>query len=70
MSNLPQDPVETEPESEPSFIKYVGDVAVNTYRVIRTALFFAPVFIVIIIVILALLGTSIGNIFSNITNSL
>ncbi len=46
------------------------DVARTTFSLIKSVVFIMPLFILLIVVVLALSGPAIGNIFSNIVNSL
>ena len=66
--NLPQDPAPEEPEL--TFGAYLKGIAKGAFATIKTALILSPLFIVVIVVILALVGPSVGNVFSNIVNSL
>jgi hypothetical protein len=67
-NNLPEDPRPEEPEL--TLRAYLMGIAKGTFGTIKTALILSPLFIVVIIVILSLMGPSVGNIFSNIVNAL
>jgi hypothetical protein len=67
-NNLPQDPAPE--EAELTLRAYLTGIAKGTFATIKTALFLSPLFIIAIIVILSLLGPSVGNVFSNIVNAL
>lgn len=63
--NTAQLPDELEPE--PVSFK---TLAKSIFSTIKTALMLSPLFVIVIIVVLAMLGPSIGNIFSNIVSAL
>jgi hypothetical protein len=66
-----QESVEAEgQESEQSFFQYTGGILGTTLSLFKGALFFIPIVVVVVIVALALLGPSVGNVFSNIVSSL
>ncbi len=75
MSNLELEVIEPEPVveevgAEPSFVQYLGNVTGYTFSVLKVALYLAPVAVVTLIILLALLGPAVGNVFSNIVSSL
>jgi hypothetical protein len=83
--NLPQEPVEPPfkdqstswPEHSAesldfdlTFPQYVAAVFKSTFSMLRSILIILPVAVVVILVALALMGPAVGNVFSNIVNSL
>jgi len=60
MSNQPQ-PAKIAPEEYKTF---------SVMDLLRTLIFFTPLILLLIVVVLALLGPSVGNIFSNVVSTL
>lgn len=60
MSNLPEAP-STDPEEETVF---------SITDVFKTVILLAPILLVLMVVVLAFLGPSVGNVFSNIVSAL
>jgi hypothetical protein len=66
MSNqLPQDPQQIPTENEPK-----SNLIGSSLSILKAVLYCAPLVVVLVIVMLALLGPSVGNIFSNIVSAL
>jgi hypothetical protein len=72
MTELPQgtNPETPEPSENRSFARQAIDIGKYTFYVMKSILFIAPVALVLVVVTLALIGPSVGNIFSNIVNAL
>jgi len=67
MAEVPQN---HEPVGEGSVIQRSAAIARYTFGVVKAILFIAPLVVVLVIIVLALLGPAIGNTFSNIVSSL
>ncbi len=63
-------PETPEPAENRSFARQMIDIVKSTFDVMKSILFIAPLALVLVVVTLALIGPSVGNIFSNIVNSL
>ena len=81
MPNLPQEPIEPpfNDQSLPSdeaidpeltFPQYGIAVLKCTFTMMRSMLIILPIAFVLVMVVLALLGPAVGNVFSNIVNTL
>jgi hypothetical protein len=72
MTELPQgtDPETLEPSENRSAAKQAIDIGKATFEVMKSILFIAPLALVLVVVTLALIGPSVGNIFSNIVSAL
>jgi hypothetical protein len=72
MSNQLIDPnqLQDSPEPEKAPTYSMSAVVRDALSILKAALIVAPVVFVLVIVALALLGPSVGNVFSNIVSSL
>ena len=72
MTELPQgtNPEPPEPAENRSLARQMIDIVKYTFYVMKSILFIAPLALVLVVVTLSLIGPSVGNIFSNIVNSL
>ena len=77
MSNHPQNP-DQEPfvvpqedeQGDLTFGQYLRQVVRPLVPTLRTVVFIAPLAFVLVLVVLALMGPAIGNVFSNVVNTL
>lgn len=65
--NLPQD---APPEDDLTFGQYLRNVARTAAPTLRIAVLIAPLALILIVVVLALMGPAVGNVFSNIVSEL
>ncbi len=70
MTELPPGEQPSEPSDDRRAAGQAADLVRTTFSVMKSILFIAPLFIVVIVVALALMGPAIGNVFSNVVNSL
>ncbi len=70
MSELPPEGPSPEPPNNRRVVDQASDVARTTFSVIKSMVFITPLVLVVVIVTLAMMGPAIGNVFSNIVNSL
>ena len=67
MSDNPQNP---EPADKRGVVEEATAIGKYTFSVLKALVFIAPLVAVLVIIVLALLGPAIGNVFSNIVSSL
>ena len=65
--NLPQD---EPPEDDLTFGQYLRQIAHTAAPTLRIVVMIAPLVLVLVVIVLALTGPSIGNVFSNIVSEL
>ncbi len=70
MSELPPEVPPPESSNNRRAINQAADLAKTTFSLIKAIVFITPLVIVVIVVALALMGPAVGNIFSNVVNSL